>query len=39
MLSGIWPAAELARVGVEVAVDLPGVGENLHDHLLSPVVC
>jgi choline dehydrogenase-like flavoprotein len=39
MLSGIGPAAELARVGVEVAVDLPGVGENLHDHLLSPVVC
>jgi choline dehydrogenase len=26
-------------VGVEVAVDLPGVGENLHDHLLSPVIC
>jgi choline dehydrogenase len=39
MLSGIGPAAELARAGVEVAVDLPGVGENLHDHLLSPVVC
>ena len=39
MLSGIGPAAELARVGVEVAVDLPGVGENLHDHVLSPVVC
>ncbi|HWQ00913.1 MAG TPA: GMC family oxidoreductase, partial [Gaiellaceae bacterium] len=39
MLSGIGPAAELARVGVEVAVDLPGVGGNLHDHVLSPVVC
>jgi choline dehydrogenase len=39
MLSGIGPAAELARVGVEVAVDLPGVGENLHDHVLSPIVC
>jgi choline dehydrogenase len=26
-------------VGVDVAVDLPGVGENLHDHLLSPVIC
>jgi choline dehydrogenase len=39
MLSGVGPAAELARHGVDVAVDLPGVGENLHDHLLSPVVC
>jgi choline dehydrogenase-like flavoprotein len=39
MLSGIGPAAELARVGVEPAVDLPGVGENLHDHVLSPVIC
>jgi choline dehydrogenase len=39
MLSGIGPAEELARVGLDVAVDLPGVGENLHDHVLSPVVC
>jgi choline dehydrogenase len=39
MLSGIGPGAELARLGVATAVDLPGVGENLHDHLLSPVVC
>jgi choline dehydrogenase-like flavoprotein len=39
MLSGIGPAAELAKAGIEATVDLPGVGENLHDHLLSPVVC
>jgi choline dehydrogenase len=39
MLSGIGPANVLARAGVDVAVDLPGVGENLHDHLLSPVIC
>jgi choline dehydrogenase len=39
MLSGIGPAAELARVGVDVVADLPGVGENLHDHLLAPVIC
>jgi choline dehydrogenase-like flavoprotein len=39
MLSGIGPASELARLGIHVAVDLTGVGENLHDHLLSPVVC
>ncbi len=33
MLSGIGPAAQLTEYGIEVAVDLPGVGENLHDHL------
>ena len=32
-LSGIGPAALLQRHGVPVAVDLPGVGENLQDHL------
>lgn len=32
--SGIGPAAHLRDVGVEVRLDLPGVGENLHDHLL-----
>jgi len=30
--SGIGPAAELERVGVPVALDLPGVGRNLIDH-------
>ncbi len=33
MLSGIGPAAELNAHGIEVLQDLPGVGENLHDHL------
>ena len=33
MLSGIGPADELRRHGVEVRVDLPGVGANLQDHL------
>jgi choline dehydrogenase len=32
-LSGVGPAAELAALGVEVVADLPGVGENLQDHL------
>jgi len=32
-LSGIGPAALLASYGIPVAHDLPGVGENLHDHL------
>lgn len=33
LLSGIGPAAELEALGIEVALDLPGVGANLHDHL------
>jgi choline dehydrogenase len=32
MLSGIGPAEELRRHGIEVVLDLPGVGENLQDH-------
>jgi choline dehydrogenase len=32
-LSGIGNAAELAALGIEVIADLPGVGENLQDHL------
>jgi choline dehydrogenase len=30
--SGIGPAADLAELGVDVTVDLPGVGANLIDH-------
>jgi choline dehydrogenase len=37
MLSGIGPAEHLERQGIEVALDLPGVGENLQDHLFLPV--
>ena len=32
-LSGIGPAANLQRHGIKPVVDLPGVGENLQDHL------
>ncbi|MBB3355211.1 choline dehydrogenase [Rhizobium sp. BK049] len=32
-LSGIGPARLLKRHGIEVVHDLPGVGENLQDHL------
>ncbi|MGM0576037.1 MAG: choline dehydrogenase [Myxococcota bacterium] len=32
-LSGIGPADRLREVGVPVVADLPGVGENLQDHL------
>lgn len=34
LLSGIGPADHLAEVGIGVTANLPGVGENLHDHLL-----
>ncbi len=33
MLSGIGPADELAKHGIPVLLDKPGVGANLHDHL------
>ncbi len=33
MLSGIGPAGHLRGLGIPVLHDLPGVGENLHDHL------
>jgi choline dehydrogenase len=32
-LSGIGPAGLLGEHGIEVVADLPGVGENLQDHL------
>ena len=38
MLSGIGPADHLREHGIDVVADLPGVGSNLHDHLLSPVI-
>jgi choline dehydrogenase-like flavoprotein len=33
--SGIGPADDLKALDIPVAADLPGVGRNLHDHLLS----
>ena len=35
MLSGIGPAEHLCKQGIAVVSDLPGVGENLHDHPLT----
>jgi choline dehydrogenase len=32
LLSGVGPAEHLRERGIEVVRDLPGVGENLHDH-------
>ncbi|SIT57270.1 L-sorbose 1-dehydrogenase [Mesorhizobium prunaredense] len=33
MLSGIGPAKHLSAHGIRSVVDLPGVGQNFHDHL------
>ena len=33
LLSGIGAAAQLQQHGIAVVHDLPGVGENLHDHI------
>ena len=32
MRSGIGPAPHLAECGIEVLLDLPGVGQNLMEH-------
>jgi choline dehydrogenase len=38
LLSGIGPAEHLSEIGVDVVHELPGVGENLHDHPLLGLV-
>ena len=38
MLSGIGPASLLSEVGVESRVDLAGVGSNLQDHPVIPLI-
>ncbi len=37
MLSGIGDAAHLQALGIPVVADLPGVGQNLQDHILVPI--
>ncbi len=37
LLSGIGPASHLKMLGIDVVADLPGVGQNLQDHLASGV--
>jgi len=38
LLSGIGPADALRKLGIAVAADLPGVGQNLHDHFGVDIV-
>jgi choline dehydrogenase len=35
MLSGVGPRDVLESVGVDVVVELPGVGQHVQDHLVS----
>ncbi|RDW93709.1 GMC family oxidoreductase [Aspergillus mulundensis] len=37
MVSGVGPASLLAEYGIPVVVDQPGVGQNMHDHVLFGV--
>jgi choline dehydrogenase len=37
-LSGVGPADELNKHGIPVVADLPGVGENFHNHVLVGLI-
>jgi choline dehydrogenase len=39
LLSGIGLRERLEALGIPALVDLPGVGENFHNHVLVPVIC
>ena len=38
LLSGIGDATELKAAGIEPTIDLPGVGRNFHNHVLTGVI-
>ena len=37
LLSGVGPKRDLEALGIAPVADLPGVGQNLHDHLMTMV--
>ncbi|WP_155893431.1 GMC family oxidoreductase [Cystobacter fuscus] len=39
LLSGIGPAEELERLGIPVVAALPGVGQNLQEHIIVAGLC
>jgi choline dehydrogenase len=39
MLSGIGHPQELSGLGIDTVADVPGVGRNLHDHILLCGIC
>lgn len=39
MLSGVGPKAEIEKHGISLVHELPGVGENLQDHLDIHITC
>jgi choline dehydrogenase len=39
MLSGIGHPGELSDLGIDTVADVPGVGRNLHDHILLCGIC
>jgi choline dehydrogenase len=39
LLSGVGPHADLEQLGIDTVINLPGVGQNLQDHILLPGLC
>ncbi len=39
LLSGVGPADHLQALGIPIVRDLPGVGQNLQDHIAMGVMC
>ncbi len=39
LLSGIGDPGDLSRLGIETVAEVPGVGRNLHDHILLCGIC
>src|SRR6185295_8461681 len=37
MVSGVGPSDQLRKANIELKKELPGVGQNLQDHLMYPV--
>lgn len=38
MLSGVGPKEHLENMGIKVVLESPGVGQNLQDHVVTPII-